>query len=490
MSADLFARRRAGVLLHPTSLPGASRHGALGADARRFIEAIAAAGFSVWQMLPVGPVTTDPSPYFARSNHAGNARLIELEPLMHAGWIGRDGPAGGESDHDYHARKLDEAGAGFRHRASESEKADLLDFRRHNARWLGPYALYEALKREHAGEPWWRWSVPLRDRERSAIEAAGKRQHALIEHIAFEQWLFARQWAALRAYAAERGIRLFGDLPIYVAHDSVETWLHRRNFRLDADGLPTAVTGVPPDYFSADGQIWGNPLYDWDFQRAHRFSWWTDRVRAQLERFDWLRIDHFRGLEAGWSVPAGASTARNGAWVKAPGRELLRHLRSTLGGMPLVAEDLGVITPEVVALREKFDLPGMRILQFAFDGAPENPYLPHNHKRSTLVYTGTHDNDTTLGWYRSLDPQARAHVDAYFPRGAAHMPETLIRAALGSVAILAVVPLQDLFALGSDARMNTPGTAGGNWQWGFDWDQMPRNFGAHWRALNHLYGRC
>jgi 4-alpha-glucanotransferase len=213
-------------------------------------------------------------------------------------------------------------------------------------------------------------------------------------------------------------------------------------------------------------------------------------VRAQLERFDWLRIDHFRGLEAGWSVPAGASTARNGAWVKAPGRELLRHLRSTLGGMPLVAEDLGVITPEVVALREKFDLPGMRILQFAFDGAPENPYLPHNHKRSTLVYTGTHDNDTTLGWYRSLDPQARAHVDAYFPRGAAHMPETLIRAALGSVAILAVVPLQDLFALGSDARMNTPGTAGGNWQWGFDWDQMPRNFGAHWRALNHLYGRC
>ncbi len=490
MSADLFARRRAGVLLHPTSLPGASRHGALGTDARRFIEAIAAAGFSVWQMLPVGPVSTDPSPYFARSNHAGNAHLIDLEPLMHAGWIGRDGPASGESDREYHARKLHEAGAGFLHWANESERAELPDFRRHNAHWLGPYALYEALKREHAGEPWWRWSVPLRDRERSAIESAGKRHHAAIEQIAFEQWLFARQWAALRAYASERGIRLFGDLPIYVAHDSVETWLHRRNFYLDADGLPAAVTGVPPDYFSADGQIWGNPLYDWDFQRAHRFSWWTDRVRAQLERFDWLRIDHFRGLEAGWSVPAGASTARNGAWVKAPGRELLRHLRSTLGGMPLVAEDLGLITPEVVALREEFDLPGMRILQFAFDGAPENSYLPHNHKRSTLVYTGTHDNDTTLGWYRSLDPQARVHVDAYFPRGAAQMPETLVRAALGSVAILAVVPLQDLFGLGSEARMNTPGTASGNWQWSFHWDQMPRNFGAHWRALNLLYGRC
>ena len=494
MSAELCARRRAGVLLHPTSLPGAVRHGALGAAARRFIDAIAAAGFTVWQMLPVGPVTTDLSPYFARSNHAGNARLIDLEALCQAGWIEREAPAhgqGGHGDgaHAWHARKLVEAADGFRRWASELERSELLEFRRHNARWLGPYALYEALKRAHDGEPWWRWSLPLRDRERSAVESAGKREHALIEQTAFEQWLFARQWAALRAYASQRGIRLFGDLPIYVAHDSVETWLHRRNFRLDAGGLPTAVAGVPPDYFSADGQIWGNPLYDWDFQRTDRFRWWVERVRAQLERFDWLRIDHFRGLVAGWSVPAGASTARAGAWVKAPGHALLKRLRSSLKGMPLVAEDLGVITDEVVTLREEFDLPGMRILQFAFDGAPDNPYLPHNHKRSTIVYTGTHDNDTTLGWYRSLDAQARAHVDAYFQRGAEKMPETLIRSALASVAILAVVPLQDLFALGGEARMNTPGTVTGNWQWAFDWGQMSPHFGAHWRALNHLYGR-
>ena len=489
MSADLFERRRAGVLLHPTSLPGAARGGALGADARRFVEAIGAAGFTVWQMLPVGPVPDDLSPYFARSNHAGNARLIDLQALAQAGWIERTSPADTQADDHFHASRLIEAHAGFRQRATEGEKAAFAEFRRHNTRWLGPYALHEALKREQGGEPWWRWPAPLRDRDRSAMQAAGKRHRATLEQIAFEQALFAFQWTALRRYAAERGILFFGDLPIYVAHDSVEPWLHRRNFRLDDEGAPTMVAGVPPDYFSADGQIWGNPLYDWEFQRTDRFRWWVGRVAAQLERFDWLRIDHFRGLEAGWGVLAGAATARDGVWVPAPGRELLKRLRSTLGGMPLVAEDLGVITAEVVALREQFDLPGMRILQFAFDGVPENPYLPHNHKRSTIVYTGTHDNDTTLGWYRSLDDRARQHVDAYFDCGTPDMPQTLIRAALGSVAVLAVVPLQDLLGLGADARMNTPGTMTGNWRWAFDWSQMPSDFGVRWRRLNRLFGR-
>jgi 4-alpha-glucanotransferase len=254
--------------------------------------------------------------------------------------------------------------------------------------------------------------------------------------------------------------------------------------------MPTAIAGVPPDYFSADGQIWGNPLYDWDAQRADRFRWWVDRVRAHLERVEWLRIDHFRGLEACWSVPAGATTARDGAWVPTPGRELLRRLRSALGGMPLVAEDLGVITEAVVALREEFDLPGMKILQFGFDGSPGNPYLPHNHKRSTIVYTGTHDNDTTLGWYRSLDERVRAHVDAYFRCGPDDMPEALIRAALGSVAVLAVVPLQDLLALGSEARMNTPGTTSGNWRWSFEWARIAPEFSRRWRELNRLFGRA
>ena len=490
MAASLYERRRAGVLLHPTSLPEAPRIGALGASARRFVEMIADAGFTVWQVLPVGPVTADLSPYFARSNHAGNVRLIDLEALASAGWIELDSPREGESDPDYHARKLVEARAGFRRRASELQKAELAEFRRNNARWLGPYALYEALKREQAGEPWCRWPVPLRDRERAALEAGSKRNRAAIEQTVFEQAVFASQWSALRHYALERNVRFFGDLPIYVAHDSVETWLHRRNFLLDADGMPTAVAGVPPDYFSADGQIWGNPLYDWDAQRADRFRWWVDRVRAHLERFEWLRIDHFRGLESCWSVPAGATTARDGTWVPTPGRELLKRLRSALGGMPLVAEDLGLITAPVVALREEFDLPGMKILQFGFDGSPENPYLPHNHKRSTIVYTGTHDNDTTLGWYRALDERTRAHVDEYFHCGPADMPEALIRAALASVAVLAVVPLQDLMALGSEARMNTPGTTGGNWRWSFEWAGIAADFGRRWRELNRLYGRA
>jgi 4-alpha-glucanotransferase len=489
MATDLYERRRAGVLLHPTSLPGAARSGALGASARRFVESIAGAGFSVWQMLPVGPVAADLSPYFARSNHAGNARLIDLEALASAGWIELDAPAAGESDSDYHARKLVEARKGFRRHASELEKAELAEFRRGNSRWLGPYALYEALKREQGGEPWWRWPVPLRDRERAALAAAAKRHRAAVEQTVFEQALFALQWTALRRYALECDVHFLGDLPIYVAHDSVETWLHRRNFRLDANGLPTSIAGVPPDYFSADGQIWGNPLYDWEFQRRDRFRWWVNRVAAQLERFEWLRIDHFRGLEAGWSVPAGALTGRDGAWIPAPGRELLKRLRSVLGVMPLVAEDLGVITAEVVALREEFDLPGMRILQFGFDGSPGNPYLPHNHKRSTIVYTGTHDNNTTLGWYRSLDERTRAHVDAYFNCGATDMPDALIRAALASVAILAVVPLQDLLALGAEARMNTPGTTTGNWHWSFEWSQIARDFAARWRGLNQLFGR-
>jgi 4-alpha-glucanotransferase len=489
MSASLYERRRSSVLLHPTSLPGAARGGALGANARRFVDTLAAAGFTVWQMLPVGPVAADLSPYFARSNHAGNARLIDLEALANAGWMELDAPAAAETDAAYHARKLIEAHSGFRRRASELEKVDLIEFRRRHLRWLSPYALYEALKLEQGGVPWWQWPSPLRDRERAALAAANRRLRGVIEQIVFEQSLFALQWGALRSYARERGVRFLGDLPIYVAHDSVETWLHRRNFQLDVDGLPTAVAGVPPDYFSADGQIWGNPLYDWEFQRGDRFRWWVSRVAAQLERFDWVRIDHFRGLEAGWSVPSGAATARAGHWIPAPGRELLKRLRSALGDMPLVAEDLGIITAEVVALREEFDLPGMRILQFAFDGSPENPYLPHNHKRGTVVYTGTHDNDTTLGWYRALDDRARAHVDAYFHCGPADIPEALIRAALGSVAVLAVVPMQDLLALGSEARMNTPSTTIGNWRWTFDWNQLSPDFDARWRELNRLFGR-
>jgi len=350
--------------------------------------------------------------------------------------------------------------------------------------------LFLALKAEHQGRPWWEWRSDLRDREAPAIEQAHERHRAAVEQFVFEQYLFHRQWQAMRGRARERGVLLFGDIPIYVAHDSVEVWAHRENFQLDASGQPLAVAGVPPDYFSEDGQLWGNPLYDWKRMQLDGFAWWVRRLKTQLERFDRVRIDHFRGLESFWEIPASSATARDGHWRKAAGAASLERLRQEIGGLPFVAEDLGVITPEVERLRRRFDLPGMRILQFAFGDTAANPYLPHNHDRRSVVYTGTHDNDTTLGWYRSLDDQQRTRVHEYLGRGPDGVVHAMIRAALVSVADLAVVPLQDLLGLGSEARMNTPGTTQGNWRWSFEWNWIPADFTARWRHMNQLYGRA
>jgi 4-alpha-glucanotransferase len=283
---------------------------------------------------------------------------------------------------------------------------------------------------------------------------------------------------------------LFGDIPIYVAHDSVEAWAHRANFLLDAHGQPLAVAGVPPDYFSAEGQLWGNPLYDWRAMQLDGFSWWMTRLATQLERFDLVRIDHFRGLESYWEIPAGASSARTGTWQPAAGAALLERMRERFARLPLVAEDLGVITPAVEQLRRRFDLPGMRILQFGFDGSAANPYLPHNHQPRSVVYTGTHDNDTTLGWFSGLDANARRHVLRYLGCRPEDVLQSMIRAALASVAELAILPMQDLLGLGREARMNTPGTTSGNWRWCFEWDQLPADFTARWGDINRLFGRA
>jgi 4-alpha-glucanotransferase len=485
----MLDRRRAGVLLHLTSLPDPQGRGVLGAAARRWIDLIADAGFTVWQILPVGPPGEDGSPYFSRSVHAGHIGLIDLGELETLGWISaepREHP--GESCANLRKRKLLEALIGFENRADAAQRAAFAQFVEAHRPWLAEDALFVGLRAEHQGAPWWQWQERLRNREPDALARARERHHAAIEQFVFEQFLFHLQWQALRAHARTRGVRLFGDIPIYVAHDSVEVWAHRENFLLDAQGFPRATAGVPPDYFSAEGQMWGNPLYDWPRMRRDRFSWWDARIRTQLERFDLVRIDHFRGLESYWEIPAAARTAREGHWRPAEGAALLEHLRATLGDLPLVAEDLGVITPEVAALRDRFALPGMRILQFAFDGSPDNPYLPYNHAPNCIVYTGTHDNDTTLGWYGALDSRARAHVDDYFGEGA-RQPDVMIRAALASVARLAVVPLQDLLALGNDARMNTPATTRGNWQWRFTWEQIPPDFVPRWRRLIGLYGR-
>ncbi|HJS21038.1 MAG TPA: 4-alpha-glucanotransferase [Steroidobacteraceae bacterium] len=483
-------KRRAGVLLHLTSLPAAAHQGALGEHARRFVDLLADSGFAVWQMLPVGPVDEDRSPYFSRSVHAGDPGLIDLGDLVQAGLISPGVPHPNEPWAHFRKRRLLEALIGFENGADARARADYDAFVAAHRRWLLDDGLFLALKAEHQGSPWWQWRPELRDCDAGALQAAHERHRAAVEQFVFEQYLFQRQWRALRTHAQQRGVALFGDIPIYVAHDSVETWAHRENFQLDAHGAPLAVAGVPPDYFSADGQLWGNPLYDWRAMQLDRFSWWMTRLATQLERFDLLRIDHFRGLESYWEVPAHASSARAGAWQPAAGAALLERARERFGELPLVAEDLGVITPAVDQLRRRFDLPGMRILQFAFDGSPANPYLPHNHQARTVVYTGTHDNDTTRGWFDKLDANARRHVLEYLGCRGEEIVPAMVRAALTSVAELAILPLQDLLGLASAARMNTPGTTSGNWRWAFEWDELPADFIARWSHMNRLYGRA
>jgi 4-alpha-glucanotransferase len=445
----VFDRRRAGALLHLGSLEGGLGHGG-----RAFIDWLAAAGFTVWQILPVGPTGSDGSPYWVRSDYAGNPAFIDQSewPDVHSPQYGA-----------------------------------FLDSNRH---WLEDYALFEVLSFVQGGQPWWSWPPELRDRVPAAIAHAQQQYAAELGRVRDVQFAFAVQWQRLREHASSRGIRLFGDLPFYVAPDSAETWAHREQFQLDNTGRPTAVAGVPPDYFSETGQLWGNPLYHWDIIRRDHFKLWRDRVAAQMQRVDVLRIDHFRALAAYWAVPAGAPDARGGEWRSTPGEELMGLLWDDLGDLPIVAEDLGVITPDVEALRKSFGLPGMRVLQFGFSGEGANPHLPHMHDRDSVVYTGTHDNDTTLGWYSTLPEHARHQVDYFLRLTPGAMPDALIRAALGSVGTLAIVPVQDLLSMGSEARLNTPGTATGNWSWRVPPGALTPDLAGRFAHLNGIFGRC
>jgi 4-alpha-glucanotransferase len=448
MRLPVFDRRRAGALLPLSALDAA-----LGRGGRTCVDWLAEAGFSVWQILPVGPTGADLSPYWVRSDWAGNPQFLDSEELP------------------------------------DAHSPPAAQFLADSAAWLPDYALFEALTKAHEGAPFWSWPAPLRDRESGALAAARRELASELECTVREQYAFQVQWQRLREYARGRGVRLFGDLPFYVAPSSAETWTHRELFQLTATGEPAAVGGVPPDYFAQLGQLWGNPVYDWHAQRRVGLAWWVARVRAQLTRLDLLRLDHFRALAAYWAVPAGAPDARGGAWHSAPGMELLQRLREEFSDLPLAAEDLGVITPDVVALREGFGLPGMRVLQFAFDGDPANPHRPYLYERASVAYTGTHDNDTTLGWYSHLDADTSRRVNQYLGVGASAMPEALIRAALGSVARLAVVPVQDLLGLGSEARLNTPGTVSGNWAWRLPPAALSASLARRYAALNAVYGR-
>lgn len=490
---EVFGRRRAGVLLHPTSLPGAKGAGAFGAASRHFVDWLAVGGFTVWQVLPLGPVGSDGSPYYSRSNHAGNPQLVDLAQLVEHGLVpaavARDAAsANGSAAERAHAAAIDTAtralvtaGGAVRPRFDAWCAAE--------RGWLDDFALFTAIQTREQGRPWWDWPAPLRARDTTAIATVRRELADSIARVQAEQFLFHTQWADLRRYANAKGVLLFGDIPIYVAPDSVEVWANPSLFRLQPNGRPAEVAGVPPDYFTADGQLWGNPVYCWPEHVRTDFAWWIARLRAQLGLYDLLRIDHFRGLQAYWSVPADASTARTGQWIDAPGEALLAKARSVFGGLPVVAEDLGVITPEVEKLRDDFALPGMRILQFGFDGSLGNQHALHEWVPHTIGYTGTHDNDTTAGWYASLNDEDRRKVEAYLDVPRERIVETMVRSVLRSVSRLAIVPMQDLLGLGTDARMNMPGTIEGNWSWAFDWRHVPADLGDRCRTMNALYGR-
>ena len=457
--------RRAGILLHPTSLPSPYGRGDLGHAAYRFVEFLSRAGFALWQMLPVVPPHRDLSPYDALSAFAGNPALISLDWLHDRGLLeagdlerARAAPAGRDA-------AIALAAARFAGNPDHALHHGFSAFRSRHAHWLEDYALFVALREAHGDEPWYRWPQPVRDRDADALAAARALHAARVDALCFGQYVFELQWQDLQSYARGLGVEFFGDAPIFVARDSADVWASRHLFRIADDGELPVETGVPPDYFSADGQRWGNPHYDWTAMAADGYAWWRRRIALQRERFAMLRIDHFRGFEACWEVPRTALTAAEGHWVPAPGHALLAALVEAAGQGNLVAEDLGTITPAVDALRLAHGLPGMLVLQFAFDGNPSNPYLPHNHVPLAVAYSGTHDNDTTLGWFRGLDRAAQESVLAYFGQQDGDMPWTLVRAAFASVARLAIVPLQDVLALGSESRMNVPGVAKGNWCW-------------------------
>jgi 4-alpha-glucanotransferase len=504
-----------GILLHPSSLPGPFGIGDMGPEALRFIDWLAEAGQGVWQVLPLGPTGYGDSPYAPFSTFAGNELLISPELLVREGLLEPSEadaarlPATGRVDYGAVIRKKKEVVrlAAGRLAADTRHHARFAAFRRDNAAWLCDYALFVDIKEEYDGRAAasgiansaWNacWPEPLARRSPAALAERRERRAGKLALVEAGQYLFRTQWDALRRAAVAKGIKILGDLPIFVAMDSADAWAHPELFALDASGQPTEVAGVPPDYFAADGQLWGNPLYEWERHRADGFAWWVSRIESALSLYDFVRIDHFRGLAACWSVPAGSTNARNGAWKPAPGKELLSALERRLGGgLPIVAEDLGFITDDVRQLRDGFGLPGMRILQFGFDSResgrgldPANPFLPHNYSNDCVAYTGTHDNDTLAGWLAQASDAEKTFLADYLGYEPSDMVQALVREAMKSAAGLAIVPAQDVLGLGTEARMNQPGTIGGNWAWRLEAPGLTRDHAALLRAMAAIYAR-
>jgi 4-alpha-glucanotransferase len=500
MTQEQRAVRTSGILLHPTSLPGRLGIGDLGDAAYRFIDFLVASGQQLWQIMPLGPTSYGDSPYQALSAFAGNPLLISLERLAEehylAPWDLDGAPAFPEHRVDYGAvidfkqQLLRLSFENFKANADAEQKAQLQDFGVANRVWLDDYALFAALKDHYAGVNWGAWENDIATRQPDALEHWRATLAGPIQYHRFVQFQFFKQWSALKEYANRQGIRIVGDIPIFVAYDSANAWSHPERFYFDEGGNPTVVAGVPPDYFSPTGQLWGNPLYRWDVMAQNGYAWWIARFQVAFEQVDIVRLDHFRGFEAYWAVAAGEKTAINGTWVKGPGVDLFRAVEEALGPLPIIAEDLGLITPEVEALREELGFPGMKVLQFAFTGDPENPYLPHNHERNYVVYTGTHDNDTTYGWFSNAGREERIAIQRYLDSPCYGIHWELIRLALMSVARAAIFPLQDVLGVGSEGRMNTPGRASGNWSWRYTEGMLTDAVRDRLKALTGLYGRA
>lgn len=491
--------RASGILLHPSSLPGPFGIGDLGPQAHRWVDFLREAGCGLWQVLPLGPTGYGDSPYQSFSSFAGNPYLISPELLLEEGLLHSNDliespkfPAERVEFGNLIPWKvgvLDRAFIKFEQSASKALKSEFEEFRAANSFWLDNFCLFMAIKEANGGGPWVKWPKPLAERDPAALNKAKEDYATAIYRQEFRQFIFHRQWASLRELANQENILIIGDIPIFVAHDSAEVWAHPELFTLDKDGNPEYVAGVPPDYFSKTGQLWGNPLYRWDVHQGEGYQWWLNRLTAVLKLVDIVRLDHFRGFAAYWAVPFSEETAVNGRWVAGPGEDFFAKVEESLGELPIIAEDLGVITPDVVAMRQRFNLPGMRITQFAFTGDPKDPFLPHNHEVNTVVYTGTHDNDTSRGWYERVSEVEKSFYRRYLNRDGREVAWDFIRATWASVAVFALAPMQDFLNLDNRARMNYPGNPSGNWTWRMSDSAMSGGLQERIRELNFLYDR-
>jgi 4-alpha-glucanotransferase len=502
--------RASGILLHPTSLPGDYGIGDLGPKAYEFVDLLANAKQTYWQILPLGPTGYGDSPYQCFSAFAGNTLLISPEKLVEAGLLGKTilntkpvfppDKVDYSGVYDWKNRILPETYQTFHQTTSVDLRGKFETFSQEHDWWLEDYATYRAVKAAQGQKAWYEWDEPLKLRNKEALKCEADRLYEQIQAEKFYQFLFFSQWAELKAYANRKGVKIIGDIPIFIALDSADVWCNQDKFKLNEDGSPKVVAGVPPDYFSKTGQLWGNPIYDWDAMRRDGFSWWIARVAFTLKTVDVVRVDHFRGFAAAWEVPGGDETAENGRWVDVPGKDLFLALRHALGDLPVIAEDLGVITPDVEELRDGFGFPGMRILQFAFGGDAKNHDLPHNYTKNCVAYTGTHDNDTTVGWWNSQagagstrDEAAITHEHdfclRYLDTDGIDIHWDFIRAVWSSVADTAITPVQDLLGIGTEGRMNLPASNSGNWFWRYTDDPLTPEIIERLKGLTETYGR-